>query len=163
VSIITDVISQQVEPGGVARANERPGIQTGEDIKVTRFVETTDDDNPIQTLVPVRGTAPTEPGTYSVGDVFPSAPDAVSGLSFTVQSGANYSYDTAGDELAAGTEGTVTDPIADAASRATNGATNDGQGLVDSSSGSITDVAGLSTAAVVAVAAVVALAVFGGS
>lgn len=153
---------ERIVPGGVDRANERPGIQPGEPIqlKFSRQEDPSTEFGDVITSYPWRGEAPDQPGTYRLGQIA-NVRDRFADLTFSVEAGPNYAEDTAGSELAAGTEGTVTDPIADAASRATSGRTNDGQGLVDSSGGSIS-VAGLSGVALAALAAV-AFVVLGGN
>jgi len=140
-----------VGPGGAAAANEKPGVQAGETIEI---------DTPTGTITRTLPSGIT--GVVRLGDVV-DVPSSVADTVLYVGGSINYQEDTAGDEVAAGTEGTPGDALADAASRATQGASNDGEGLVDSSGGpGSVDVAtaGAGTIGVVAVlllAGVVAL------
>jgi len=147
----------EVGPGGTAVANEKPGVQSGETIEITR----NDGGEHVETI---RRTLPSDvSGFVQLGQVFSDLPAGAQDLVLYVEPSENFQEDTAGSEVAAGTEGTPGDALADAASRATQGASNDGEGLVDSSGGpGSVDVAtaGAGTIGVVAVlllAGVVAL------
>lgn len=144
----------EVGPGGTAVANEKPGVQEGETIELTR----NEDGQHVETI---RRTLPSGvTGFVQLGEVFSGLPEGAQDVILYVEPSENYSADTAGDEVAAGTEGTVGDVVADAASRATQGASNDGEGVVDSSGGTGSvgvDTASKGLVAVLAVVVAVAL------
>jgi hypothetical protein len=142
----------EVGPGGAAVANEKPGVQSGETIELTR-------NEGGQHVETITRTLPADvSGFVRLGDVFSDLPAGAQDLVLYVEPSANYSPDTAGDELAAGTEGTAGDVLADAASQATNGASNDGEGIVDSSGGVLdVDTASAGVVGVLVLLAAVAL------
>jgi len=144
----------RVGPGGVGRANEKPGVQGGETIALTRVQDG-------EHVEEVDRTLPSDvSGFVRVGDVV-DAPSGAADTVLFIEPDENYQPDTAGSELAAGEEGTATDPIADAVSRATNGDVNAGPALRDvtttaSSTADTASMAGGSLGVLAVVAVIVA-------